>query len=203
MTLSSIEHADDPRRRAVLEVAARLLSEEGPAGLTLRRVGAEAGGSTQLVYTLFGGKPGLAAALYVEGFGRLAAAMDAGLAAGPPVGDPERLVAVGRAYCDFAVAEPSFFSVMFAGDVAGHVPDAATRARCRASTLGRVVATVEECVAAGTLVSDAPEALAHCCWASAHGLAGLLVADLFPADPALVDSGLRAVVTAHRPDVVR
>jgi hypothetical protein len=46
------------RRRAVVEVAARVLAEDGPHGLSLRRVAAEAGGSTQIVYTLFGGKPG-------------------------------------------------------------------------------------------------------------------------------------------------
>ena len=84
------------RRRQVLEAAARLLAEEGPHGLSLRRVAAEAGGSTQIVYTLFGGKPGLADGLYAEGFDRLASAMHAALAAAPPPGDPERLVAVGQ-----------------------------------------------------------------------------------------------------------
>lgn len=187
----------------MLEAAARLLSEEGPAALTLRRVSADAGGSTQLVYTLFGGKPGLATALYVEGFSRLATTMDAALAAAPAVGDPERLVVVGRAYCDFAVAESSFFALMFAGDVAGHSPDAATRARCRSITLGRVIATVEECVAAGTIVADDATALAQCCWASAHGLAALVVAQLIPDDASLIDQGLRAVVTAHRSQVPR
>lgn len=196
-TLSTTGVLEDDRRRVVLEVAARLLSEEGPAGLTLRRVAAGAGGSTQLVYTLFGGKPGLAAALHGEGFARLAAAMDAGLAAAPPAGDPERLVALGRAYCDFAVAEPAFFGAMFSASVAGHVPDPPTRSRSRASTLGRVVSTAQECLDAGTLAPADAEVVAQCCWAAAHGAAGLRVAGLL--EDALVEPALRAAVTAHRP----
>ena len=58
----------DARRRQVVEAAARVLAEDGPHGLSLRRIAAEAGASTQIVYTLFGGKPGLADALYGEGF---------------------------------------------------------------------------------------------------------------------------------------
>src|SRR5438105_9415646 len=81
--VTTFDEGDD-RRRPVLESAARLLAEEGPHGLSLRRIAAEAGGSTQLVYTLFGGKPGLADALYAEGFGRLSAACRASLAACPP-----------------------------------------------------------------------------------------------------------------------
>src|SRR4051812_23804404 len=92
----------DARRRQVVEAAARVLAEDGPHGLSLRRIAAEAGGSTQIVYTLFGGKPGLADALYAEGFRRLAQAMVGELAAAPNPGDPERLKALGRAYLAFA-----------------------------------------------------------------------------------------------------
>ena len=196
MTTLSSEGA---RRSHVLEVAARLLAEEGPHGLTLRRVAAAAGGSTQIVYTLFGGKPGLADALYAEGFARLAAVGEQALAAAPLPGDPERLMAFGRAYCAFALAEPAFFSVMFGRAIAGFTPRPETRRACRAGTLGRVVQTAAECLAAGTLVADDAEALAHSCWVTAHGLASLLVAGLLPVDDASVEARLRVAVDAHRP----
>src|SRR4028118_1227581 len=80
-------------------VPARLIAGEGPPALSLRRLAAAAGGSTQLVYTLFGGKPGLADALYAEGFRRLGGAMRTALAqASPPVGDPARLLVLAQAY---------------------------------------------------------------------------------------------------------
>ena len=67
-------------RRALLDAASRLLVEEGPQALSMRRVAAAAGCSTTVLYTLFGGKEGLADALYREGFARLTAAIQAAAA---------------------------------------------------------------------------------------------------------------------------
>lgn len=190
----------DARRRDVLEVAARLLAEDGPHALSLRRIAAEAGGSTQLVYTLFGGKPGLADALYAEGFRRLGVAMAHALADAPPAGDPERLMALGRGYRAFALAEPAFFSVMFGRAIPGFTPTRATRGAGRSATLGQVVRATQECLDAGTLVAPDAERLARACWATAHGVAALEVAGLGGEDAAAVaELALRAPLEAHRP----
>jgi len=191
----------DNRRRAVLEVAVRHIAEDGPHALSLRRVATEAGGSTQLVYTLFGGKAGLADALYAEGFARLASTARAALDAAPPPGDPERIAAIGRAYLAFARAEPGFFAVMFGRAIPGFVPTRATRGSCRTATFGRLVAEVQACLDAGTLVAaDAPE-LARVCWVTVHGLAALDAAGMLAAeDPdAFVEEVLRTPLLAHRP----
>ena len=191
----------DTRRRDVLEVAARILSEEGPHGLSLRRIAAEAGGSTQIVYTLFGGKPGLADALYSEGFHRLGAATAEALMAAPPPGDPERLMVLGGVYRRFAVSEPAFFSVMFGRSIPGFVPSRATRAAGRAATFGKVVETARACLAAGTLVAPDANQLALACWATAHGVAALEVAGLLTPEDAepVAELALRAQLDAHRP----
>lgn len=190
----------DARRRTVLEVAARLLAEDGPHALSLRRVAAEAGGSTQIVYTLFGGKPGLADALYAEGFRRLGAAVTRALADAPPAGDPERLMVLGHSYRTFALAEPAFFSVMFGRAIPGFTPTRATRAAGRRATFGLVVQATQECVDAGTLVAPDAELLARACWATAHGVAALEVAGLGGEDAAAVaEIALRAPLDAHRP----
>lgn len=191
------------RRRQVLEAAARLLAEEGPHGLSLRRVAAEAGGSTQLIYTLFGGKPGLADALYAEGFSRLGDSMRAAADGAPPAGDPERLIALGHGYRAFARAEPAFFAVMFGRAIPGFTPLRATRTQGRHCTLGQVVIAVQECFDAGTLVGHGMSAddLARQCWLTAHGLASLEVAGLLtPDDPeAFLEATLRAPLAAHLP----
>ena len=198
--MSSSDDADD-RRRRVLEVAARLLAEEGPHGLSLRRIAAESGGSTQIVYTLFGGKPGLANALYAEGFRRLGASMGAALDSAPPPGDPERLVALGRAYRAFALAEPAFFAVMFGRAIPGFTPERATRGTGRSLTLGRVVQAAQECLDAGTLVGADAEQLARTCWVATHGLASLEVNSMLAAEgrDAFAEVVLRAPLAAHRP----
>ena len=201
-SLSSTPDAQDTadlRRREVLEAAADLLATEGPGGLTLRRVAAAAGGSTQLVYTLFGGKPGLADGLYAEGFARMVERTRGALALAPPAGDPERVVACGQAYCAFAREETGFFSLMFGRVVPGFAPRTETRRASRAASMGLLVATVTECLEAGTLEAPDAVALAQACWATAHGVASLLVAGLLPDDPDAVTAMLQVPVRAHRP----
>jgi AcrR family transcriptional regulator len=201
------DEPDDPRRREVVEVAARLLAEDGPHGLSLRRVAAEAGGSTQLVYTLFGGKQGLANALYREGFTRLADDIREALATAPPAPDPERVVALGRAYLAFARREPAFFAVMFGRAIPDFTPTRSTRTAGRLCTFGQLQAIVGECLEAGTLVGRAPQDIARLCWATAHGLASLEAAGLLgggdgePLEGAegFLDHALRVPVDAHRP----
>ena len=182
-------------------MAARQLAEAGPHGLSLRKIAAAAGGSTQLVYTLFGGKSGLADALYAEGYQRLAAAMREALDQAAPPGDPERLVAVGRAYLRFATGEPAFFTLMFGQPIAGFTPAPQTRARGRECTLGQVVAQVQACLDAGTLVGTTAEELARLCWLTVHGLASLEAAGMVrPEDPETFEEHvLRTPLLAHRP----
>ena len=63
-------------RRLLLDAASRLLEAEGPDALTVRRIAAAAGCSTTVLYTLFGGKAGVAEGLWREGFERLRQALE-------------------------------------------------------------------------------------------------------------------------------
>src|ERR1041385_3674487 len=64
-------------RLALLDAAGQLLLAEGADGITTRRLAAMAGTTTQAIYTEFGGKEGIARAMYREGFARLEARMRA------------------------------------------------------------------------------------------------------------------------------
>ncbi len=195
------EAALDLRREALLEAAAQVLAQDGPHGLSLRRVATRAGGSTQLVYTLFGGKPGLADALYAEGFRRLAAQMSASLPTPEPTGDPERLMGIGRAYRTFAQREPAFFAVMFGRAIPDFTPLRSTKTYGRQCTFGLLLAEVQACLDRGTLVAGRADDLARLCWLTVHGLASLEAAGMSaPADPeAFVEHVLRAPLLAHQP----
>src|ERR1700759_4560580 len=61
--------------RELLTAAEAVLVRDGPGGLTVRAVAAEAGGATMNVYNRLGGKDGLVAALLIRGFDRLSAAV--------------------------------------------------------------------------------------------------------------------------------
>src|SRR4051812_44511926 len=97
-------------RSALLTAAAELLERGGPESLQARSVAATAGTSTQSLYTLFGGMPGLIEALVADGFVRLAAHVDDCPLSGDPVADH---FSRGWAYCDWAFAHPQHYRLMF------------------------------------------------------------------------------------------
>ena len=102
-------------RRLLLDTASSLLEREGPDALTMRRIAAEAGCSTSVLYTMFGGKAGIADGLWREGFARLAAALDKATGVDPL----QRLAAMGRAYRSNALANRSYYAVMFQRPIPG------------------------------------------------------------------------------------
>ena len=110
-------------RQAVLDVAQRLLVQEGSEALTVRRLAAELQCSTKILYTLFQGKDGVANALYREGCRLLAEAMQSI----PPLPDARDYVQlVATAYQAFAADHEPFYRVMFCGAIPKFRPDAAS-----------------------------------------------------------------------------
>lgn len=74
----------EERQRQLLDVAWRLVREEGTEALTLGRLAEQAGVTKPVVYDHFGTRPGLLAALYQEFDARQTALMDAALATSEP-----------------------------------------------------------------------------------------------------------------------
>src|ERR1700748_1902526 len=64
--------------RELLAAAEAVLVREGPGGLTVRAVAAEAGIAPMGVYNRLGGKDGLVDVLLIKGFDRLREAIEAG-----------------------------------------------------------------------------------------------------------------------------
>jgi AcrR family transcriptional regulator len=98
------------QRNQMLEVASAMLEEAGPEALQARRLTAAVGASTQAVYTLFGGMPGLFEALVADGFERFAEYVEAVPETDDPVAD---FFAQGRAYCQWALEHPQHYRLMF------------------------------------------------------------------------------------------
>jgi AcrR family transcriptional regulator len=184
---------DAALRLRLLECAGATLSTRGLGALSLRTLAADVGTSTTAVYALFGGKPGLLAALHAEAFARLGAR----LAAVPLGTDPvEDLVALGRAYRDAALADPHFYEVMFGGAL----PADERWCAAAAPVLRPVADVVQRASARGVLRPDLdPATLSLALWATLHGLVSLHLRGLLPAEGAapttLVEVALRAVVT--------
>jgi AcrR family transcriptional regulator len=169
------DRGSDAMRRALLDTASRLLVKEGPQALTMRRLATAAGCSTTVLYTTFGGKNGIAEALYREGFARFRKK----LAAVPHTDDPlDRLLGLGRAYRENAVENPTYYGVMFGHAIPGYVPseEALTEA---APTLQCLIDQVQVCMDAGVLEDGDAQAVAEVLWAATHGAVSLELAGFF------------------------
>src|SRR2546423_9227751 len=102
--------ASDVIRSALIDAAARVISQQGADALTLRGVAADVGTSTMAVYTHFGGMDELRRSVRADAFAGLAGALDAVRSTRDPVAD---LAAMGWAYYHYAVEHPHLYRTMF------------------------------------------------------------------------------------------
>lgn len=182
--------SDDEVAVRLIDEAGRLLSEEGPAGLSLRRLAARAGTSTMAVYTRFGDKDGLLAAMHAEGFHRLGRALSqaAELHRRHPLA---ALAEMGMAYRRAALESPHLYHLMFGQAAPGFQPDEAGRAIADAA-YRPLVEGVRRAVDAGQLEDRGDDGrVALYLWAVAHGHVSLEIAGRTGTDPVQAEAAYR------------
>ena len=185
------EQGRDARRRALLDAAGRLLTDEGSDALTMRRIAAEVGCSTTVLYTMFENKHNLANALYLEGFERLRRTLEEVPHSGGPL---DYLRDLGRAYRTSALANPSYYGVMFGRPIPEFVPSPESRERAGESLM-ILVRAVAACVETGTFRAEDPRAIAEVLWAAVHGAVSLELAG-YLGEPAVAEQRFEAVAAA-------
>lgn len=158
-------------REALLASAERILARDGMVGLTLRAAAREAGATHAAPKNHFGDLTGLLSELAAVGFDRFAAFMLAAASDKDTAG--ERLNAIGRAYVEFALAEPGLFQLMFRGERLDETRPALREA------MGRAYRVLTEAVAAAHPASrpadEAPAPQVARAWSMVHGFAMLLL----------------------------
>ena len=165
------EAGREAQRRLLLDAASRLLETEGPQALTMRRIAGEVGCSTSVLYGMFGGKAGIAEALWCEGFERLHAAL-AAVDGDEPLA---RLAGLGQAYRACTLANRSYYTVMFARPIPGFEPSRDTY-EVSLRPLRLLTEAVADCVAAGVFRPVEPAHTARVLWAASHGVVSLELA---------------------------
>jgi AcrR family transcriptional regulator len=191
---------DEALRSALLVGAADTIAEAGVDGLALRSLAAAHGTSTNAVYAMFGGKPGLVAAVLAQATASFTAAQRAVPATDDALADLREL---GRAYRSWALAHPALYAVMFGGRVAPqhgcedpHAGPAAEPGDARAPLDELVTRGIES----GVLRVAPVAQVATSIWAMVHGLVSLELG-LWPDQPrevrdAAYDGHLAAVAKA-------
>jgi AcrR family transcriptional regulator len=177
--------ADPAMRTALIERAAHLVAEEGRDALTLRRLAAEVGASTMVVYTHFKGMDDLRQEVRREGFARLAQHLGDVDVTGDPVAD---LLVLGWAYHRNATTNRDLYRVMFMERTGDDCADAGATAeperRAEAATFMMLVDGVARCLAAGRFRDAEALPLATQLWAAEHGVVSLEIAGILDAEEA-------------------
>ena len=157
-------------RQALIREARASLKEKGVDRLSLREVARNAGVSHAAAYHHFRDKTDLVAAVAVEAFGELEAVMQA-----VPDGDAStRLGTLMRCYVMFALDNPDEFRLMFLPQLRSDEVHTEVEAAGRA-TYALIVEALASLQAKGRLAADDPERAAITAWATAHGLATLML----------------------------
>ena len=158
--------------RELLAAAEAVLVRDGPGGLTVRAVAAEAGIAPMGVYNRLGGKDGLVDALLIRGFDRLRAAVDVAINDTAEPSMRARLLASGLNYRKFALANPHFYSIMFEDSLLRkhENPEVAEHAHAAFDALVRAV---ELASAAEVIAAPDPLEVAQQIWSAVHGAVAL------------------------------
>lgn len=174
-TRAAYHHGDC--KRAVVDAALALVTEEQNWDFSLREVARRAGISHNAPYNHFADKRDLLAAVAAAGFEALRARMSAAAeAAGSP---DEALLAIGRAYVRFGTENPAHYRLMFGpAPCNGEWP--ATAAEAAKGTKAVLDSVIWRGAEAGVFTpspDDQPalEAAALASWSLVHGLTMLLI----------------------------
>lgn len=171
MTTKPYHHGN--LRAALVEAGAELARTAGPDGVVLREVARRTGVSHNAAYRHFADRDALLVEISSVATERLEQAMQGRLDEvtqnAPSERARARLRAIGRAYVEFALAEPGLFSVAFCPLDAseGWKEDAAPYL-----LLGHVL---DELVEAGALSPEGRPGAEVVCWSAVHGLSALLL----------------------------
>jgi AcrR family transcriptional regulator len=164
-------------RNALAEAAAQLAKQGGPESVTVRAAARSVGVTPTAAYRHFAGHEELLGAAKEQCVQRLGTAIEEELLALSASGSRvqlavRNLVAAGRAYLRFALAEPGLFHTAFTsgGSILDKEP-----AELSASSFGMLVNLLDELMKCGFLAPERRPMAEVAVWSAVHGLALLLL----------------------------
>ncbi|MFO0641483.1 MAG: TetR/AcrR family transcriptional regulator [Polyangiaceae bacterium] len=172
-------------RRALIVATKAIVEESGAESFTLREAARRAGVNHRAAYRHFEDKSALLAAVAEEGFVELASRIEAALAREPEGASSRRLMAIARAYVEFASQNRGAYRVM-----AGPRLNIEDRFPALEAAIGKnldlVRHEIEQGIARGKLRKVDPLDTTLALWAATHGLSTLVLTRRVKVRPALV-----------------
>jgi len=156
------------RRAQILSAARRIAELEGWSNVTVRRLSDEISYSQPVLYSHFGSRDGILAAVAIEGFQELGLALEK---ARKRVKRGNAIASVAAAYLEFAASSPALYEVMFTLNLSVPFGDPATPPELRFA-FSQLLELFQG--------QTKPEVLTELFWAGLHGIAELTRTKRFP-----------------------
>lgn len=179
----------------LVHATVKLLAENGPSAIKARTVAAEAGMSTMVVYSHFGGVPELVRAVVDHGFEQLEEAFVGVPITDDPVAD---LFSMALVTLEMARANPHLYDAMFGLSSRATYRPTPMKDLRRAghstsfkSAYAHLTDACARLVESGRVAANDPNAVAGALWSFVHGFITLELADHF----AEFDDPVRQVLT--------
>jgi AcrR family transcriptional regulator len=154
-------------RQGILDDASSLLMQEGANALTMRRIADTVGCSTTVLYTMFSNKQGLVDELYLRGFEMFRQSLEAVSYSG---NSRNYIYALCQAYRGFALANQTYYSIMFLKVIPDYTPSEANL-KLGQESLGLLVKAIQDSIQ--KITEDEAWNIARIIWATVHGHVGL------------------------------
>ena len=160
-------------RRALIDAALVMVTEEGAWNFTLREVARRAGVSHAAPYNHFEDKTALLAEVAALGFESLRQTLD-GTARGERRSARQAVAGIAAAYVRFGVEQPAHYRLMFGAELAekAHYPTLQTASD---ATFAVLTGVLERGQASGQVRSGSVRDQALAAWSLVHGLTTLFI----------------------------
>ncbi|MBI9048509.1 MAG: TetR/AcrR family transcriptional regulator [Anaerolineaceae bacterium] len=176
MDVKKYHHGD--LKNALIQAGIEVLTHEGLAGLSLRKVAKQAGVSHAAPYAHFTDKQAIIAAISTEGYRKLYQCLSDAI--DKAKGNPHKqLIETAWAYIQFARQESGCFKIMFSG-VLEQEKDYPEFVEVSQRTFALVVDIVKACQKAKILREETPQLLGVVIWGQVHGVISLIFLGQIP-----------------------
>lgn len=169
-------------RERIIEAAWVQIAREGAPALSLRAIARDLGIAAPSIYNHFSDRDALVTALIMEAYESLGTTQLTASHAVPESDLLGRLLSIGKAYHDWAVAYPQRYLLIFGTPIPGYVAPLDEVQPFAARSLSALISVVECCHNAGRLKTTDidPLTIAVLIWTRVHGLISVEITNNLP-----------------------